>query len=73
MLKKYLKLLVKIFSFQQQNFFAYGLGNALTFPLSIGGTSILSKDRPTVEIVNNKIKHNNVTIFLEFPHFMQQC
>ena len=28
-------------------FFAYGLGNALTFPLSVSGTSVLSKDRPT--------------------------
>ena len=36
-------------------FFAYGLGNALTFPMSVGGTSILSKKRPTVEIV---IKNN---------------
>src|SRR5262249_14899232 len=28
-------------------FFAYGLGNALTFPMSVGATTILSPDRPT--------------------------
>ena len=28
-------------------FFAYGLGNALTFPLMAGATTILSPDRPT--------------------------
>ena len=37
-------------------FFAYGLGNALTFPLSVGGTSILTKERPTVELVTNIVK-----------------
>ena len=28
-------------------FFAYGLGNALSFPLSVGATTILMADRPT--------------------------
>ena len=28
-------------------FFAYGLGNAMTFPLMVGATTILSPDRPT--------------------------
>ena len=66
--KKILKITSEdIFFSAAKLFFAYGLGNALTFPLSIGGTSILSKDRPTVEIVNNKIKHNNVTIFFGVP------
>jgi len=30
-------------------FFAYGLGNALTFPMSVGATTILMPDRPTPE------------------------
>jgi benzoate-CoA ligase len=30
-------------------FFAYGLGNALTFPLSVGATTILMGERPTPE------------------------
>src|SRR6266446_6418950 len=28
-------------------FFAYGLGNALTFPMSVGATTVLSAERPT--------------------------
>ena len=48
-------------------FFAYGLGNALTFPLSVGGTSILTKERPTVELVDKIIKKNNVTLFFGVP------
>jgi len=30
-------------------FFAYGLGNALTFPLSVGATTLLMGERPTPE------------------------
>ncbi|MCP5272817.1 MAG: benzoate-CoA ligase family protein [Burkholderiaceae bacterium] len=32
-------------------FFAYGLGNALTFPLSVGATTILMAERPTPDAV----------------------
>ena len=32
-------------------FFAYGLGNALTFPMSVGATTILMAERPTPEAV----------------------
>ncbi|MCW5633934.1 MAG: benzoate-CoA ligase family protein [Rubrivivax sp.] len=32
-------------------FFAYGLGNALTFPMSVGATTVLMPDRPTPEAV----------------------
>ena len=28
-------------------FFAYGLGNALTFPLEVGATALLMAERPT--------------------------
>lgn len=30
-------------------FFAYGLGNALTFPMSVGATTVLMAERPTPE------------------------
>jgi benzoate-CoA ligase len=30
-------------------FFAYGLGNALTFPMSVGATTVLMPERPTPE------------------------
>ena len=52
-------------------FFAYGLGNALTFPMSVGATSILMSDRPTPESVSNIIQKNNVTLFFEFLRFMR--
>ena len=32
-------------------FFAYGLGNALTFPLAVGATTLLMADRPTPDAV----------------------
>jgi benzoate-CoA ligase len=32
-------------------FFAYGLGNALTFPMSVGATTILMAERPTPDAV----------------------
>ena len=32
-------------------FFAYGLGNALSFPLSVGATTLLMSERPTPEAV----------------------
>ena len=32
-------------------FFAYGLGNAMTFPLSVGATAVLFAGRPTPDAV----------------------
>jgi benzoate-CoA ligase len=32
-------------------YFAYGLGNALTFPMSVGATTVLMAERPTPEAV----------------------
>ena len=32
-------------------FFAYGLGNALTFPLAVGATVLLMAERPTPDAV----------------------
>lgn len=32
-------------------FFAYGLGNALTFPLSVGATTLLMAERPTPDAI----------------------
>ena len=48
-------------------FFAYGLGNALTFPMSVGATSILMSDRPTPESVSHIIQKNAVTLFFGVP------
>src|SRR4029079_11943950 len=36
-------------------FFAYGLGNALTFPLAVGATTVLMAERPTPAAVFKRL------------------
>jgi benzoate-CoA ligase family protein len=50
-------------------FFAYGLGNGLTFPMSAGATTILLPQRPTPELVADILKKHQVTIFYAVPTF----
>ena len=48
-------------------FFAYGLGNSLTFPLSVGATTILMAERPTPAAVFAKLAKHQPTIFSGVP------
>ena len=48
-------------------FFAYGLGNALTFPISVGATSILFPGRPKPPEVNRILREQRPTIFFGVP------
>jgi 4-hydroxybenzoate-CoA ligase len=48
-------------------FFAYGLGNALTFPLSVGATTILNPDRPTPALMFGLMRKYQPTIFFAVP------
>ncbi|MBV9630860.1 MAG: benzoate-CoA ligase family protein, partial [Xanthobacteraceae bacterium] len=50
-------------------FFAYGLGNALTFPMSVGATTILLADRPTPEAVAALLRQHPVSVFYGVPTF----
>jgi benzoate-CoA ligase len=50
-------------------FFAYGLGNALTFPMSAGATTVLLAQRPTPEAVADLLRKHGVTIFYGVPTF----
>jgi benzoate-CoA ligase len=50
-------------------FFAYGLGNALTFPMSAGATTVLMSDRPTPETVAAVLRAHPVTVFYGVPTF----
>ena len=50
-------------------FFAYGLGNAMTFPLSVGATTVLLPDRPTPEAVAALLQKHGVTVFFGVPTF----
>jgi benzoate-CoA ligase len=48
-------------------FFAYGLGNALTFPLSVGATTVLLPSRPTPADVFGLLRKFKPTIFYGVP------
>jgi benzoate-CoA ligase len=50
-------------------FFAYGLGNAMTFPLSAGATIVLNPDRPTPDGVAALLRKYPVTVFFGVPTF----
>ena len=50
-------------------FFAYGLGNAMTFPMAVGATTILSPERPTPETVEAILRRHAVTVFYAVPTF----
>ncbi len=48
-------------------FFAYGLGNALTFPLAAGATAVLMAERPTPDAVYARLRQHRATIFCGVP------
>ncbi len=48
-------------------FFAYGLGNGLTFPMSVGATAVLLPARPTPADVFGVLKKFRPTIFYGVP------
>lgn len=48
-------------------FFAYGLGNALSFPMSVGATTILWSSRPTPADVFATLQKHQPTIFYGVP------
>ena len=50
-------------------FFAYGLGNALTFPMAVGATTVLLPDRPTPELVGALLRWHPISVFYAVPTF----
>jgi len=48
-------------------FFAYGLGNALTFPMSVGATTVLNSERPTPARMFELMQAYNPSIFFGVP------
>ena len=48
-------------------FFAYGLGNGLTFPLAVGATTVLMAERPTPAAVFACLVKHQPTIFYGVP------
>ena len=48
-------------------FFAYGLGNALTFPMSVGATTVLNSERPTPAVMFALMNKYHPSIFFGVP------
>jgi benzoate-CoA ligase len=48
-------------------FFAYGLGNALSFPLSVGATTVLMAERPTPDATFKRWIEQQPTVFFGAP------
>ncbi len=48
-------------------FFAYGLGNAMTFPLRVGATAVLMAERPTPAAVRRRFVERDPTVFCGVP------
>jgi benzoate-CoA ligase len=50
-------------------FFAFGLGNSMTFPLSVGATAVLDPGRPTPAGVADILATTKPTLFFSSPGF----
>ena len=48
-------------------FFAYGLGNALSFPFSVGATVVLMAERPTPQACFKRMIEQKATVFYGAP------
>lgn len=48
-------------------FFAYGLGNGLYFPFSVGATAVYHPGRPTPEAIYRNIERHQPSIFFAVP------
>lgn len=48
-------------------FFAYGLGNAMSFPMAVGATTVLLSGRPTPEVVFAILEAERPTLFCGVP------
>jgi benzoate-CoA ligase len=48
-------------------FFAYGLGNSLTFPLAVGGSAVLMAERTTPGAIIARLRMHRPTVFSGVP------
>jgi len=48
-------------------FFAYGLGNSLTFPFSVGATAVLTAAKPSPTLVKDILRRHRPTLFCAVP------
>ncbi|WP_337180559.1 benzoate-CoA ligase family protein [Sphingopyxis granuli] len=52
-----------------KQFFAYGLGNSLTFPYAAGATVVLHAGRATPEAMSDLVRRHRVSVFCGVPTF----
>lgn len=50
-------------------FFAYGIGNSVFFPLSVGSTTILEPRRPSPTVIRERLEAERPTLFFAVPTF----
>ena len=50
-------------------YFAYGLGNSMTFPMSVGASTVLLPDRPTPKSVLEIMRRHSPTLLFGAPTF----
>jgi benzoate-CoA ligase family protein len=50
-------------------FFAYGIGNSMFFPLSVGATAVLEPRRPSPDVVAERMASERPTLFFGVPTF----
>ena len=50
-------------------FFAYGLGNSMIFPLSVGASTVLEPGRPAPRLFAGRVVEHGVTLFFGGPSF----
>jgi len=68
MARRFWEFVKRTLFFQRLRFFADGLGNALTFPISVGATTILLAGRPTPEGMLDIIEGQQPSIFCCVPN-----
>ncbi|MBE1469995.1 benzoate-CoA ligase family protein [Kibdelosporangium phytohabitans] len=50
-------------------FFAYGIGNSCFFPFAAGASTVLERTRPTPQLVAERLKSEQPTLFYAVPTF----
>lgn len=50
-------------------FFAYGIGNTVFFPFSVGAATVLEPRRPTPAVVRERLERDRPTLFFGVPTF----
>lgn len=53
-----------------KQFFAYGLGNALSFPFAVGATAVLFNGRATPDAISALVRQHDVSVLGAVPTFL---